>query len=391
MSLSKGDRLGPYEILALVGQGGMGEVYRAHDPRLRRDVAIKVSSQPFDERFQREARAIAALNHPNICHIYDVGPDYLVMELIEGLTLKQRIKEGAIPLEEALRIAEQIGEALAAAHERLIIHRDLKPDNVKIKEDGTVKVLDFGLAKVGATSTASESENSPTSSMSLTQTGVILGTAAYMSPQQARGKAVDARSDIWSFGVVLYEMLTARRLFKGEDLTETLASVVKEQPNLSAVPRKVRRLLEACLQKDSARRLQAIGDRHLLLFEPVGQRSSWLWPLIAGVTALGAAVLAWAHFREAPPPLLSVRYQLSRPGNSGFTQFQLSPDGRYIAFVGRSASVDRLCVRALDSLEDREFPGTDGATYPFWSPDSTRIAFFSQGRLKQAAIGPADR
>jgi serine/threonine protein kinase len=391
MPLSKDDRLGPYLILAHVGQGGMGEVYRAHDPRLRRDVAIKVSSQRFDQRFEREARAIAALNHPNICQIYDVGPDYLVMELIEGQTLKQRINEGAIPLDEALRIAEQIAEALAAAHERFIIHRDLKPDNVKIKSDGTVKVLDFGLAKVSAAPTATESEDSPTFSMTLTETGVILGTAAYMSPEQARGKAVDTRSDIWAFGVVLYEMLTARRLFKGEDLTETLASVVKEQPNLSAVPRKVRRLLEACLQKDPAHRLQAIGDRHFLLLEPERQRPSWLWPLIAGATALGFAVLAWTHFREAPRPLLSLRYQLSRPGNSGFTQFQLSPDGRYIAFVGRSASVDRLCVRALDSLEDREFPDTDGATYPFWSPDSTHIAFFSQGRLKQVAIagGPA--
>jgi eukaryotic-like serine/threonine-protein kinase len=387
MPLSQGDRLGPYEILALVGQGGMGEVYRAHDPRLRRDVAIKTSLQHFDERFEREARAIAALNHPNICSIYDVGPDYLVMELVEGPTLKERIAEGPIPLPEALRIAEQIGAALAAAHDQHITHRDLKPANVKIKEDGTVKVLDFGLAKVGTTLAARESETSPTFSMTFTQAGAIVGTAAYMSPEQARGKAVDARADIWAFGVVLYEMLTARRLFTGEDLTETLASVVKETPKLDDVPRKVRRLLEACLEKDPRKRLQAIGDYRLLLLEEERQRTPWLWPALTGATALAAAVLGWTHFREAPPALPSLRYELTRPGDSGFAQFQLSPDGRYLAFVAQSRDVDRLFVRALDSMGEREFPGTDGITYPFWSPDSAHIGFFSQGKLRQVAVG----
>src|SRR4051794_22355881 len=336
MPLCKGDRLGPYEILTLVGQGGMGQVYRAHDPRLRRDVAIKTCLQQFDERFEREARAIAALNHPNICGIYDVGPDYLVMELVEGPTLKDRIEEGAIPLHEALRIAGQIAAALAAAHDKLITHRDLKPGNVKIKEDGTVKVLDFGLAKLGTSPAAVETEDSPTFSMTFTQAGVILGTAAYMSPEQARGRAVDARTDIWAFGVVLYEMLTARRLFKGEDLTETLASVVKEAPDLSEVPRKVRRLLEVCLQKDPKQRLQAIGDYRLLLVQEERQSVSWLWPALTAATMLGAAALAWVHFRETPPLLPSLRYELTRAGDSGFTQFQLSPDGRYLAFVGRS-------------------------------------------------------
>ena len=393
MPISAGDKLGPYEILAPIGKGGMGEVYRAHDPRLGRDVAIKISSERFDERFEREARAIAALNHPNICQVYDVGPDYLVMELIEGPTLKERIGEGAIPLEEALRIAEQIAEALAAAHEKFITHRDLKPGNVKIKSDGTVKVLDFGLAKVGGTPTARDSEDSPTFSMTLTQTGVILGTAAYMSPEQARGKPVDARADIWAFGVVLYEMLTARRLFRGADLTETLASVVKEEPNLSEIPRKVRRLLEACLKKDPKRRLQAIGDHLLLLAEPAQQRTNWLWSTIAAAIAIAAAVVSWIHFRETPPALQSLRTQLTRPGAFGFTHFQLSPDGRYLAFIGPSVNEEagRLFVRQLDSGIDREIPGTEGSTYPFWSPDSTHIAFFSPTKLRQVALagGPA--
>src|SRR6185369_3603351 len=229
MPLSVGDKLGPYEILAPIGAGGMGEVWKAHDPRLRRDVAIKVSVQQFSERFEREAKAIAALNHTNICQVYDVGPNYLVMEFIEGESPK-----GPMPLDEALRIARQIADALEAAHDKGITHRDLKPGNIKIKPDGTVKVLDFGLAKIHA-GPASSGQNSPTLTIGMTQAGMILGTAAYMAPEQARGKeTVDKRADIWAFGVVLYEMLTGKRLFQGEDVGHTLAAVIMQEPDLSA-------------------------------------------------------------------------------------------------------------------------------------------------------------
>src|SRR5229473_1644461 len=216
MLLSPGTHLGPYEILAPIGAGGMGEVYRARDPRLNRDVAIKVSAAQFSERFEREAKAIAALNHPNICQIYDVGPNYLVMEFIEGESPK-----GPMPLDEALRIARQIADGLEAAHDKGITHRDLKPGNIKVKPDGTVKVLDFGLAKMHGAPEA-PSENSPTLSMAATQAGVILGTAAYMAPEQAKGKPVDKRADIWAFGIVLHELLTGKRLFQGETISDTL-------------------------------------------------------------------------------------------------------------------------------------------------------------------------
>jgi eukaryotic-like serine/threonine-protein kinase len=400
MPLSPGDKLGPYEIRAAIGKGGMGEVYRAHDPRLQRDVAIKVSAERFNERFEREARAVAALNHPNICQVYDVGPNYLVMELIEGPTLGDIIKTGPVLIDEALRIADQIGEALAAAHEKRITHRDLKPGNVKVKDDGVVKVLDFGLAKIGGIPEAtSVGEDSPTMSMTLTQHGMILGTASYMAPEQAKGKAVDARADIWAFGVVLYEMLTAQRLFKGEDLGDILASVVKEVPDLSVIPVKARRLVQACLEKDPKNRLQAIGDRKLLLTEPqVVQVSSsavrrqWLWPTIAGVVTLAAVVLGWTHFREQPPALQTLRYQLARPEGAEFRYLQMSPDGRYIAYAQTARNTNtRLHVWALDALEERDFPGTEGTTYPFFSPDSSHIGFFAQGKLKQIAVsgGPA--
>jgi len=243
----------------------MGEVYRAQDTRLRREVAVKVSGDQFTERFEREARLIASLNHPNICTLHDVGPNYLVMELIEGPTLAERISSGAIPWDESLGIALQVVAALEAAHEKGIVHRDLKPGNIKIKPEGTVKVLDFGLAKAGGVAMAQPSEDSPTLSMAATEAGVILGTGAYMSPEQAKGKPVDKRADIWAFGVVLYEMLTAVRPFRGESISETLASVLKEEPEWDLVPAKARRLIKTCLRKDPKQRLHDISDAKLLL------------------------------------------------------------------------------------------------------------------------------
>ena len=389
MALGAGDKLGPYEISAPIGAGGMGEVFRARDTRLGRDVAIKVSNARFSERFEREARAVAALNHPNICTLYDVGPNYLVMELVEGPTLGERIKQGAIPLEESLRIARQVAEALGAAHDKGIVHRDLKPGNVKIKPDGTVKVLDFGLAKVAPASAGEpDAANSPTLTMNATQAGVILGTAGYMSPEQARGKTVDKRADIWAFGVVLYEMLTGRHLFKGEDVGEILAAVIKEEPNLEQVPVSVRRLLRMCLQKDPKKRLHDIADAWLLL-EDVGaghvppERFGYGRPLpwvAAAVLGVAALALGFVHFREKPPAAAPVRFQIPMPEkvNLGAGAFTLSPDGRLLVYsaIG-SDNARRLFVRALDSLEARPLPGTEGAGLypPFWSPDSKFVGF----------------
>jgi serine/threonine-protein kinase len=290
-------RLGPYEILSRLGKGGMGEVWKAHDPRLNRDVAIKVSAQQFTDRFEREARAIAALNHPNICTLYDVGPNYLVMELVEGPTLAARIAEGPIPLEEALRIAKQIADALEAAHDKAIVHRDLKPANIKIKPDGQVKVLDFGLAK-----SAEQTPLTPDSPTMLTVAGMILGTAGYMSPEQARGKDVDKRADIWAFGVVLYEMLPGQRLFEGETVSDTLAAVIKEEPDLTKVPAKVQRLLRRCLEKDPKKRLRDITGAEFLLedAEPAAITHSKLPWIAAALFAFAAASMALIHFREAP-------------------------------------------------------------------------------------------
>ena len=371
----------------------MGEVYRAHDSRLRRDVAIKVSPERFSERFEREARAVAALNHPNICQIYDVGPNYLVMELVEGHAPK-----GPIELDDALAIAQQIADALQEAHSKHITHRDLRPGNIMVTSDGKVKVLDFGLAKFGNTPTTI-GEDSPTISMAMTQAGMILGTAAYMSPEQARGKEVDSRADIWAFGVVFYEILTGQRLFKGEDLADTLASVVKEQPNLDGAPTQVRRLLDACLQKDPKKRLQSIGDWRLLLDAPraeapvvvVPPKPNRVWPAIAAVAVLGAAALAFVHFRENPAPATVLHLAVPLPENTPPWFVALSPDGRRVAAVFTRDNWNGIWVRALDGTEWVRLEASKLARTPFWSPDSRFLGFFADGKLKTvpAAGGPA--
>jgi predicted Ser/Thr protein kinase len=385
MPLQPGDKLGPYEIQAPLGAGGMGEVYRARDTRLNRDVAIKISQERFSDRFEREARAVAALNHPNICHLYDVGPNYLVMELVEGESPK-----GPLPLEKALEYARQVADALEAAHEKAIVHRDLKPANIKITPDDKVKVLDFGLAKTSHDDAPPCSpEDSPTFTINVTQAGVILGTAAYMSPEQARGKSVDKRADIWAFGVVLYELLTGERPFRGEDLTEILASVVKESPDLSKAPAQVRRLIAKCLEKDPKKRLRDIGDAWELLEQPVAAAENVVvWPWVAaGVLGVALGIVGWMRpgagakdampltFDIAPPPGVVLR----NIGSNGSVP-EISPDGSAVFY---QAAARQLYVRRLDSLGSKVVPGSEGVSNPaFWSPDSTTIVY-PVGSLRQ--------
>ena len=413
MPVSPGDRLGPYEILARIGAGGMGEVYQARDTRLGRMVAVKISAEQFSERFEREARAIAALNHPYICTLYDVGPNYLVMEYIEGPTLAERIRAGAPPAEETLRIASQIAEALEAAHEKGIVHRDLKPANIKFTADGKVKVLDFGLAKAFEGSTASaDPASSPTLTLAGTRAGVILGTAAYMSPEQARGQPVDKRADIWSFGVVLLEMLTGRDTFHGETVSDTLASVLRadlEWNTLPATtPAAIRRLLRRCLERDRNQRLHDIADARLEIEEalanpieapapipatvPQSRRRLVVPWAVAGLLLVSTVWLAIELQRDGPPEP-NVEASLLPPEKATFTPVQpnvgglsLSPDGRSLAFVAMQDGRNMLWVRRLDSSAARPLPGTNGAYYPFWSPDSRFLAFFAPNQLKKIEV-----
>ena len=418
MALSPGTRLGVYEVTALIGQGGMGEVYQARDTKLGRDVALKVLPDLFADdperlaRFQREARVLASLNHPNIASIYGLEESgdtrALVLELVEGPTLAERIAQGAIPVDEALPIAKQIADALEAAHERGVIHRDLKPANVKVKADGMVKVLDFGLAKALEGDAGSDPSESPTLTAAATRMGVIMGTAAYMSPEQARGKTVDKRADIWAFGVVLFEMLTGRRPFSGEDVTDTIAAVVRADPDWRALPADLSSTLVAfmkrCLHKDAKQRLGDIWDMRLAMegaFEPLITQSSDgpavptvkppLWrrafPLAATAAIVGllAGLAGRVSVPSEPRPVIRSTH-LVPEGRvlmpAGTQVIDIAPGGEHFAYSGLDNTAT-LFLRAMDAVEDRAIPTGGAAILPFFSPDGQSLGYFDPSTNRQ--------
>jgi hypothetical protein len=414
VTLAPGTRLGPYEVIAPLGAGGMGEVYRARDTKLNRDVAIKVLGGAFSSdaerlaRFTREAHTLAALNHPNIASIYGIeefsGGRALVMEIVEGEDLSAHIARGPIPLVEAFPIARQIADALETAHEQGIVHRDLKPANVKIRTDGTVKVLDFGLAKAIDPGAGGDAMNSPTLTAQGTRAGTIIGTAAYMSPEQARGKPVDKRADIWAFGVVLYEMLTGERAFKGDDISEILAAVLRDSPAVDRLPKDtpvgIRRLLARCLERDPRQRLRDIGEaRFILASNPeeivsaapstaatpgvrrgrLGRASALPWLLaVASLSVLGWTLLA--RRGSSTPPAAPVYVDLTFPEGvepvSGLTGgVSIAPDGRTFAMIGVRRGVRRLYLRRFDRPEATEVSDSSGVNSSVFSPDSRSVAF----------------
>jgi Tol biopolymer transport system component len=432
MALFPGARLGPYEITAKLGEGGMGEVYRATDTKLKRDVAIKVLPAAFTEdkerlaRFEREAQLLAQLHHPNIASIFGLeesdGIRALVMELVDGPTLAERLEAGSLSLHECLSVAVQIAQALEEAHDKGIVHRDLKPQNIKASLEGKVKVLDFGLAKAmdpaAGSASAADLARSPTllqsptlTAVQGTQLGVILGTAAYMAPEQARGGAVDKRADIWAFGVVLYEMLVGRSLFAGETVTDTLAGVLKTEIDFAklpeATPSAIRTLLRRCLERNPRDRLHDIGDARLALEDffagradsapvpaggvalptPPRHRERVAWALAALGLLIGVAALWIAARRPSAPPAVTTRFTMlpSQTGKiDGYPA--LSPDGRRLAYVLlEPGSAGALWIHDFDSGEARRLSGTDGALDPFWSPDGRSLAFFARGELRKVA------
>ncbi|MEP7353763.1 MAG: protein kinase [Acidobacteriota bacterium] len=418
MPLSSGQQLGHYKILSMIGKGGMGEVYLGTDTRLDRSVAIKVSSREFNDRFEREARAISALNHPNICTLYDVGPNYLVMEHIEGETLSKMIERGPVPLDKALTYAAQIVDALSAAHAKGIVHRDLKPGNIIITRNGA-KVLDFGLAKLSSERQSTASSGIETVTEPITKAGSILGTLYYMAPEQVEGKETDERSDIFSFGAVLYEMVTGQRPFNGDTQAAVLAAILKDQPTpmnqrQPATPRALERLVRKCLEKKpddrwhSARDLKpavelidldapptTISSASASVPIPVQTpRKSWLWPAVAAavVLVLGAGGTYAYLNREIPVPE-AIRFEIGLPGSGNLGGAAVSPDGRELAFVVLGADgKTKLWVRSLSNSQARPLEGSEGVIgVPFWSPDSRSVAFGTGSELKkmEAAGGPA--
>jgi Tol biopolymer transport system component len=405
MPLSVGDKLGPYEILAPIGAGGMGEVYRARDTKLEREVAIKVLPSALARdperlaRFEREAKVLASLNHPNIAQIYAIeevdGIRALIMELVPGETLT-----GAVPLAEALRVAGQIADALQAAHDKGIVHRDLKPANIIITPQGVIKVLDFGLAKLTETVVSSgDPSNSPTLTMGATQAGMVMGTAAYMAPEQARGQQdVDRRADIWAFGVVRYEMLTGKQLFHGDTISDILASVLKVEPDLDQAPGKMRPLLRSCLQKEPRLRLQAIGDWALLVGDTPTPASSRMTSRLGKLTSIAAALLTvvaaiagWGWWRSTRPvdrPLMRLSVDLGPDAvsSAGIT-VAISPDGTRLVFPVRGKDGKRqLATRLLEQTAATVLPGTEDASDPFFSPDGQWVGFFADNKIKKISV-----
>jgi serine/threonine-protein kinase len=425
MALASGTKLGPYEIRSPLGTGGMGEVYRAADSKLGRDVALKVILQEFTQntqlmaRFQREAQVLASFNHTNIAAIYGLedsgGVRALVMELVEGPTLADRIREGAIPLEEALPIAKQIAEGLEYAHERGIIHRDLKPANIKVTHDGKVKVLDFGLAKALQGDAGPRNlSDSPTLTLEATKAGIILGTAAYMSPEQAKGKAVDRRADIWSFGVVLFEMLTGRQMYVGETATDIMAAVVRAEPDWSLLPKnlpgRVRELLRRCLAKDDRRRLRDIGEARLMLEDAMNAAPEAAAPAVLAkpqwralpwaVAAVAIALAGWMLWHRTGSYAASgsaMHLEIAYPPNvepiSGLQGgFAISPDGQSVAMIGVRDGVRRLFIRRLDRPEATEISDSTGVNAAYFSPDSKSVAFaLGSGTVTRMSLSDQQR
>jgi Tol biopolymer transport system component len=423
-----GKTLGHYEILGALGKGGMGEVYRARDTKLGREVAIKVLPREMSgdlervARFDREARLLASLQHGHIASIYGFEHEnevqFLAMELVEGQTLEDRLHEGALSHDETLRIARQMAAGLEAAHEKGIIHRDLKPANVMLTRDGDVKILDFGLARAWFGESADEEDlsNSPTITAAMTQAGTILGTAAYMSPEQARGKNVDRRADIWAFGAILWEMVTGNRLFEGETISDTLAAVIRAEPEWELLPTEKQprlcHLIERCLVRDPRQRLRDIGEVRIALSSPDGERPIEEQPAaeiaagvrpgrepvawtLAGISMVAALTLGWiALFTGAPESGPEIRASINPPEGHHFEGFAansgsltLSPDGKMLTFTASSGvGTPKLYLRSLDSEMAVPIPGSDGATFPFWSPDSAELAFFVGGKLKKQSI-----